>query len=303
MAGMVLAGWVLAAAGLVMAGAVRLRWARRSEALARACHEIRGPLGAARLAVLLGARRGALTPAQLRALDLELERAGLALADLDRARTGRRDPGWGMRQDVPIRDLLVDSVAAWQASAAMRGTQLALRWSGPETTVWAQRARLAQAIENLIANALEHGAGPVEVRGSCAGNSAIPTGNSASPTGDSGSCTENSATSGGDTVASGGDSVTCDGDSVRIEVLDAGAGLNAPVAELVSQANRSRRWPGAVRRRRGARADRGRGLAIARQVAAAHGGRLSSAPSERGARLVLTLPVRPTAGLARGQQA
>ncbi len=36
---------------------------------------------------------------------------------------------------------------------------------------------------------------------------------------------------------------------------------------------------------------RGRGLAIAAAVATLHGGRLSAAPAERGARLVLELPV------------
>jgi signal transduction histidine kinase len=35
--------------------------------------------------------------------------------------------------------------------------------------VWGDRVRLAQAIGNLIANALEHGGGPVEVLGSSGG--------------------------------------------------------------------------------------------------------------------------------------
>jgi signal transduction histidine kinase len=35
---------------------------------------------------------------------------------------------------------------------------------------------------------------------------------------------------------------------------------------------------------------RGRGLAIATEIAARHGGRLTAAPSRRGARLVLELP-------------
>jgi signal transduction histidine kinase len=65
---------------------------------------------------------------------------------------------------------------------------------------------------------------------------------------------------------------------VRVAVCDQGPGLPAPVAVL-------RRRP---RRGRGAR---GRGLAIAAEVARAHGGALVSAPSEGGARLVLELPV------------
>jgi signal transduction histidine kinase len=66
-----------------------------------------------------------------------------------------------------------------------------------------------------------------------------------------------------------------DGRAVRLEVVDSGTGLPAPVAEL------------ARRKRRGRR---GRGLAIASDVARAHGGRLAAAPSERGAKLVLELP-------------
>ena len=51
------------------------------EAVARACHELRGPLAAARLGLELGVRVGELSPAQLRALELELGRASLALDD------------------------------------------------------------------------------------------------------------------------------------------------------------------------------------------------------------------------------
>jgi signal transduction histidine kinase len=71
---------------------------------------------------------------------------------------------------------------------------------------------------------------------------------------------------------------SADDEAVRIEVSDDGPGLPAPVAELVGRA----------RRGRGAH---GRGLAIAAGVAAVHGGRLSAAPSARGARLVLELPL------------
>src|ERR1700730_12880311 len=74
-----LSGW--AAAGLAALIAWRvLGW--RMEAVARACHELRGPLTAARLGLELGAREGSLTSARLAAIDLELARASLALDDL-----------------------------------------------------------------------------------------------------------------------------------------------------------------------------------------------------------------------------
>jgi signal transduction histidine kinase len=66
-------------------------------------------------------------------------------------------------------------------------------------------------------------------------------------------------------------------DRVRVEVIDAGSGLPAPVPDLARRPHRGR-------------GRRGRGLAIATAIAASHAGRLSAAPSERGARLVLELP-------------
>jgi signal transduction histidine kinase len=52
-----------------------------------------------------------------------------------------------------------------------------------------------------------------------------------------------------------------------------------------------------ARRARGGRGARGRGLAIASVIAAEHGGRISAAPSERGARLALELPACPPASI------
>jgi len=65
--------------------------------------------------------------------------------------------------------------------------------------------------------------------------------------------------------------------AARIEVLDRGSGLPASVAELAARA-------------RAGRGRRGRGLAIAAQIARAHHGRLASAPVAAGACLVLELP-------------
>ena len=68
---------------------------------------------------------------------------------------------------------------------------------------------------------------------------------------------------------------------VRVEVSDDGPGLPAPVPSLLAAA-RSRR------------SHRGHGLAITSAIARSHGGRLTSAPSHLGARLVLELPAAPT---------
>ena len=205
------------------------------EAVARACHELRGPLAAVRLGVELGVRVGELSPAQLRALDQELGRASLALDDLAGAGLRARDSR--VRHEVDVVGLLGDSVEAWRAPAADRGAVLAFEWMGVPARVWGERLRLAQATGNLIANAIEHGGGEVSVRGSLAPER----------------------------------------HRVRIEVVDAGPGLPAPVGYL-------------ARRPRGGRGTRGRGLAIAAAIARDHGGRLAAAPCETGARLVLELP-------------
>jgi signal transduction histidine kinase len=232
-----LCGWALAVPASLAALLARRELGRRAASIARACHELRGPITAARLGLELGERPGALSPARLRALDLELGRAALAIDDLAEIRAGRRPPGsW---DDVGLHPLLNDSVEAWRSYASVRGCALRLSWSGAEVSVRGDRLRLAQACGNLIANSIEHGGGTVEVR--------VVAAASSDP-------------------------------AVRVEFSDDGPGLPAPVAELARRGRRSR-------------GPHGHGLTVAAAVAAAHGGRLGAAPSERGARVVLELPV------------
>src|SRR3546814_10535052 len=73
---------VVALAGWACALGLAIRHRNRSEELVRACHEIRGPLTAAQLALHASARRGELAPRRVAALELELRRVALALADL-----------------------------------------------------------------------------------------------------------------------------------------------------------------------------------------------------------------------------
>jgi signal transduction histidine kinase len=225
----VLWAWLVAAAAVTAAAMAWRELRRGRELVARACHELRGPLTAAHLALHASDGPGA----RLAAIDLELKRAGLALDDLAAARSGRQAAD--RAEVVDIGELLTYQAATWEAIAPVFGCDLRVRDVAPDVHVCGDRVRLAQAVGNLVANALEHGAGTVEVSAR--------------------------AVSG----------------RVRIEVSDEGEGLPAPVADL-------------VRRPRGGRGRRGRGLAIATEIVERHGGRIVSAPSAGGARLAIEMP-------------
>jgi signal transduction histidine kinase len=152
------------------------RVAVRSEAVTRACHELRGPLTAARLGLDLGTRGQQLSPAQIRAIGSELGRASLALDDLTRAGERPTQLTAGERSGelievglVDLCALLADSVAAWQPSAVAAGVELVLNEPAAAVLVRGQRLRLAQAVGNLIANAIEHGGRRVSVEIAVAG--------------------------------------------------------------------------------------------------------------------------------------
>jgi signal transduction histidine kinase len=237
-------GWTIAVLGLVEAWVAGRRRARCAELVARACHELRGPLHAAGLGLHAAARDAGPGQPRLAAVGAELDRARLALADLAAAPSGRTaidTPG-----PVELATLLAAQVASWAPVAAAEGRRVVLREPAAPVLVHGEALRLAQAIGNLLGNAVEHGRGEVGVRLRIAAPA-----------------------------------------RVAVEVTDEGAGLPAPVAAL-------------ARRPRAGRGARGRGLAIAAEVAARHGGRLSAAPAGSGARLVLELPVLHVGGSRAG---
>jgi signal transduction histidine kinase len=237
--------WLALLAWALAAQALHLRGRRRLVLVARAGHELRGPLSAAQLA-LDGLERSA----RVEAIELELQRAALALDDLTGA--SRRDAV----ECVDVAALLSDAAETWHAFAAAHDVTLAV--DPGCARVLGDRLRLAQAFGNLVANAIEHGAGLVP-----AGHRTVHEPRVLDD--DPGLVVVRSYTAGG---------------HVRIEVTDCGPGLPAPVGELVAAA-------------RGRRSVRGHGLAIAAAVAERHGGRLTSLPAARGAHLVLELPAAP----------
>ena len=150
----VLPAWVTAAVAAGVAVFFRSELRCRRELVARACHELRGPLMAAQLALHAGAWRG---------LDLELRRAGAALDDLAAAPSGRRASD--RHETVDVGELIALQGRTWRAVAPAFGCELEVVAPGPRTVVRGDGVRLAQAVGNLVANAFEHGTGRVELSG------------------------------------------------------------------------------------------------------------------------------------------
>lgn len=196
--GLAVVGWLLAALAAAFALSGYRTRASTRESIARVCHELRGPLGAARLGLHPGIR-GELSAERIQAIDLELERAGLALEDLNALHQVSRHPGArGSRlsERFNLAEMLYASVEAWRPAAAARQASLELSLPAEPVLVFGDRLRLAQGVENLIANAIEHGGGRIEV------------------------------------------GCRADGATVRVEVTDDGVGLPAAVAELVRRPRR-----------------------------------------------------------------
>ena len=149
------AGWCIAAVLVV-----ELR--RRSSLIADAAHELRGPLTAIGLG-LEGLRRHPVARRRADALLSELGRMEAATDDVAAAARGRRSRA-GVRP-VELRSLVERTSEAWRAPAARGGGRVLVDWQAGPAHVRADPRRLAQALGNLLANAVEHGGGEVVVRG------------------------------------------------------------------------------------------------------------------------------------------
>ena len=160
------AGW--GSATLLVVVVLRLR--RRLELAAQACHELRGPATAIGLAAAALRRE----PGGLRRampFETQLDRLGAGLEDLEAARSGRR--ARPRPATIPVDRLLGASAAGWRAVAQAEGRALRMRSGVGGALVCADRGRLAQALGNLLANAVEHGSGTVELRGSQLGDRVV----------------------------------------------------------------------------------------------------------------------------------
>ena len=154
-------GWITASCALATVVSVRAAAQRRLTLVAEAAHELRAPLSAALLG-LHGVVADAHGARRIAAVELELRRAALALADLDAAPGGHRAPD--LAEPLELLGLLAEAVEGWRPLAGALGGELLFDAHGPDVLVHADRLRLAQAVGNLVLNALEHGAGPVRIR-------------------------------------------------------------------------------------------------------------------------------------------
>jgi signal transduction histidine kinase len=148
------AGLPMAASFAVAGGINTVREGRRRAALNEAVHELRRPLQA--LALSLPS-----DPLREEACESSLRMAAGALERLDREING--GPAKGNPRPVPVRALLGEAVERWEKPAAGRGRDLRLRWRAGDPAVLGEEFELAQALDNLISNAIVHGGGTVTI--------------------------------------------------------------------------------------------------------------------------------------------
>lgn len=143
-------GWPLAAVLALTVLGQGLHAGRRRIAINRALHEVRRPLQAMALAgpgLAPGGGSLGLAVAALAQLDAEVNRGPLP----------------AQPAPVPCRDLLDAAVTRWRDRAEAAGKSIELRKSTLPTEPVAGPAAVAQAVDNLIVNAIEHGGSAIVV--------------------------------------------------------------------------------------------------------------------------------------------
>jgi signal transduction histidine kinase len=150
-----LAGGLPIAASFAMAtGITALREGRRRSSLNEAMHELRRPLQGLALSLPEeGSKRGSAEPC--------LRMAVAALERLDREING--DALEAPIAPVSPRPVVEAAIDRWRCSAAALGRPLGLEWKARDPLLRTRAGDLAQALDNLISNALVHGSGAVVV--------------------------------------------------------------------------------------------------------------------------------------------
>jgi signal transduction histidine kinase len=149
----IVASWPLVVSMAATAAAQSVRTGKRRNALNEALHELRRPLQAVALAV--GPQ-----PAATGADGDPMGLAAAALERLDREiNGGSLTPAWSL---IDGHSLVQAAVGRWQARVRLADGSLELRWNAGRAIVRGDRTAIAQALDNLVVNAIEHG-GPTIV--------------------------------------------------------------------------------------------------------------------------------------------
>jgi signal transduction histidine kinase len=148
--------WPLALSVATLALADRARAGRRRRALNGALHELRRPLQA----LFLAHDADRAPPGADRQLDLALDALDLLDREINGAGPRRCQAG------VVLAELAARAALhRWRAFAARAGRAIELDWRAAAARVACDPPALARALDNLIANALEHGSGAIALRG------------------------------------------------------------------------------------------------------------------------------------------
>jgi signal transduction histidine kinase len=155
--GGVAAAWPLGASLAAAAAARGLSAGRRRTALNEALHELRRPLQTLALAAPLG-QAGSRS-----SVEDSLQLAATALERLEREING--EPTAPARAPVDVRPLLAAAASRWRPRVALGGGSLRVceGSAAGEAVVIGDRCLLAQALDNLLANAVEHGGPEIAV--------------------------------------------------------------------------------------------------------------------------------------------
>ncbi len=147
--GEVAGAWPLGASLAAAIAARGLGAGRRRAALNEALHELRRPLQALALAFPAAA------PGASSQADGSLQLVATALDRLEREING--EPATSAQAPVFVRPLLASAASHWRPRVALGGGSLQLSERCADAVVIGDRTRLAQALDNLLANAIEHG--------------------------------------------------------------------------------------------------------------------------------------------------
>lgn len=144
---------------------------RRRGALARELHELRGALTAARLAIDLMPVLNLDRPGVCQAASDELERSYGTLGDFERLLHSRLvaptlPTRRARRSRIDARAELERLAMIWGEAARRSDREFDFQWEGPEEGVYANGPQrpFVEVVANLIANAIRHGEGRIELR-------------------------------------------------------------------------------------------------------------------------------------------